>query len=136
MSDHAESVVRDYYDALRDGDPLVPYFRDDDPTVKFGISESLFGGREVAAALEAQTETTTDWSIESRRLVVDERDGFATFADEVAMAWMDTESGERRRFDSRWSGTLIERAAADGAAAADGPRWQFAVMHVSAPHEL
>ncbi|WP_408957638.1 nuclear transport factor 2 family protein [Natrinema sp. 74] len=128
----AEAVVRDYYDALRDGDPLAPYFRDDDSTVKFGISESLFGGREIAAALEEQTETTAGWSIESRHLVVEERDGFATVADEVAMAWTDAESGERHRFDSRWSGTLIERATTD----AETPDWQFAGMHVSAAHEL
>jgi len=125
-----EAVVRDYYDALRNGDPLAPYFRDDDSTVKFGIGESLFGGGAVAAALEEQTETTADWTIESRHLVVDEREAFATYADEVTMAWTDTDSGDRRRFDSRWSGTLVP---ADDSSA---PDWRFALVHVSAPHEL
>lgn len=130
MPQSAEAVVRDYYDTLREGDPLAPYFRDDESTVKFGISESLFGGDEVVRALEEQTETTADWSIESRNLVVDERDAFATFADRVAMAWTDTESGERCRFDSRWSGTLV-RASDD-----DSSDWRFGTMHVSTPHEL
>ncbi|ELY67611.1 nuclear transport factor 2 family protein [Natrinema versiforme] len=129
MSDHAETVVRNYYDALRSDDPLAPYFLAAESTVKFGISESLFGGREVATALKEQTATTDDWTIESRNLVVEERDGFATVADEVAMAWTDTESGERYRFDSRWSATLVEHLD-------DASNWRFATMHVSAPHEL
>lgn len=128
-SSSAEDAVRDYYDALREGDPLTPYFRDDESTVKFGISEALFGGDEVATALETQTETTADWSIVSETLVVDERDAFATFADEVVMAWTDTTSGDRYRFDSRWSGTLVRGPD-------DSSDWQFDVMHVSAPHEL
>jgi hypothetical protein len=131
MSDHAEAVVRDYYDALRNGDPLAPYFREAESTVKFGISESLFGGDAVVTALEEQTETTADWTVESRNLVVDRREAFATVADEVIMAWTTTESGERHRFDSRWSGTLVP-AEADSSA----PDWRFALMHVSAPHEL
>jgi len=130
MSDNAEAVVRDYYDALRNGDPLAPYFRADDSTVKFGISESLFGGEAVAAALEEQTATTADWTIESRRLVVDRRETVATYADEVTMAWTDTEGGDRHRFDSRWSGTLVP--AGDSSV----PDWRFALVHVSAPHEL
>ncbi|QCS41712.1 nuclear transport factor 2 family protein [Natrinema versiforme] len=132
MSDHAETVVRNYYDALRNGDPLAPYFLADESTVKFGISESLFGGQEVSAALEEQTETTDDWTIESRNLVVEERDAFATVADEVDMAWTDTETGEQYRFDSRWSATLV-RQSDDGSSASD---WRFATMHVSAPREL
>lgn len=128
----AEAVVRDYYDALRAGDPLVTFFLEDESTVKFGISESLFGGQAVATALEEQTETTDDWTIESRNLLVDEREGFATYADEVGMAWTDTESGERYRFDSRWSATLVPQSDDDSSAS----DWQFATMHVSAPHEL
>ncbi|MFC6767589.1 nuclear transport factor 2 family protein [Natrinema soli] len=129
----AEAVVREYYDALRDGDPLAQYFADDERTVKFGISESLFGGSEIAAALEEQTETTDEWTVESHNLVVDERDGFATVADEVTMAWTKTTTGERFRFDSRWSATLVDRAADDGSSASD---WRFVAMHVSAPREL
>ncbi|ELY81678.1 nuclear transport factor 2 family protein [Natrinema gari] len=129
----AEAVVRDYYDALRDGDPLTPYFSDADSTVKFGISESLFGGDAVAAALEKQTETTEAWVVESRGLTVTDRDGFATVADEVTMAWTATATGDRHRFDSRWSGTLVERDESDDPAAS---AWQFVTLHVSAPHEL
>jgi len=131
MSPSAESIVRDYYDALRNGEPLVPYFRDDASTVKFGISESLFGSDEIARALAEQTETTDSWTVSSRHLVVSERDEFATMADDVTMAWTDTTSGDRHRFDSRWSGTLV-RSGTDE----DAPDWQFAVLHVSAPHDL
>ena len=129
----AEEIVRDYYDALREGDSLAPYFLNDDSTVKFGISESLFGGDDIAVALTEQTESTADWTVQSHSLVVDERDGFATFADEVTMAWTDTASGDRHRFDSRWSGSLVTQKSDGGSSGSD---WQFAVMHVSAPHEL
>ncbi|SDC07158.1 nuclear transport factor 2 family protein [Natrinema hispanicum] len=132
MSPSAEAVVRDYYDALRNGEPLVPFFRDDASTVKFGISESLFGSDEIARALAEQTETTDDWAVSSRHLVVDEHDEFATMADEVTMVWTDTTSGDRHRFDSRWSATLVKQASAG-----DGARdWRFVMMHVSAPHDL
>ena len=131
MPTSAKDIVRDYYDALRSGDPLVVYFRDDASTVKFSISESLFGSDEIARALAEQTETTAEWTVRSNRLVVDERDAFATVADDVTMAWTDAASGDRHRFDSRWSGTLV-RAVTDE----DVPDWQFAVLHVSAPHEL
>ncbi|MDF9744020.1 nuclear transport factor 2 family protein [Natrinema salsiterrestre] len=127
-----EAVVRDYYDALRDGDPLTPYFLADESTVKFGISESLFGGDEVAAALEEQTETTAEWRVESHNLVATERDGFATVADEVTMAWTDATTGERHRFESRWSAALVKRETDDSSAG----DWGFVSMHVSAPREL
>ena len=149
MSDHAEAVVRDYYDALRNGDPLAPYFLEEESTVKFGISEALFGFESVREALRAQTETTAKWTVESGHLVVDERDAFATFADEVTMAWTDTETGANRRFETRWSGTLVRDATTDGD---DGngdaevqandddddsaPAWRFATMHVSTADEL
>ena len=116
-----EETVRAYYDALRAGDPLAPFFSGTDTTVKFGISESLWGGNEVAAGLREQTATTADWAVDSRHLTVDQRDDAAWFADEVGLAWTDTESQGRFEFDTRWSGTL-ERA--------DG--WQFVGMHVSA----
>ncbi|GAB3669040.1 nuclear transport factor 2 family protein [Halopiger thermotolerans] len=145
MSTGAADVVRDYYDALREGDPLEPYFHAADATVKFGISEALFGYDAVADALRTQTETTDEWSVQSRHLTVDERESFATFADEVTMAWTDAESGDRRRFDSRWSGTLVPAATADidtdtdavaGDRHATMPDWLFTSMHVSAPHDL
>ncbi|ELY51635.1 nuclear transport factor 2 family protein [Natronolimnohabitans innermongolicus] len=148
MSDRAESVVRDYYDALCEGDPLAPYFLEGDSTVKFGLSEGLFGYADVAAALKDQTESTANWSVESGHLVVDEREAFATFADEVTMAWTDAETGENRRFETRWSGTLVRRepdGRSDDSGGNDGsdtdgddtvPAWRFAAMHVSTADEL
>ncbi|WP_440770309.1 nuclear transport factor 2 family protein [Natronorubrum sp. DTA28] len=134
MSEGPESVVRDYYDALRNGDPLEPYFLADESTVKFGISEALFGYDEVSEALQEQTETTAEWTVESRSLTVTDRDGGATFADEVTMAWTDAENGERRRFETRWSGTLVRPE--EESTRAGEHEWQFATMHVSAAGEL
>ncbi|WP_247002082.1 nuclear transport factor 2 family protein [Halosolutus gelatinilyticus] len=148
------TAVRDYYAALREGEPLEPYFLDRGSTIKFGISEALYGPEVIATALREQTETTAEWTVESTNLAVDDRGAFATFADEVTMAWTDTISGERRRFDSRWSGTLVRRDATSGPldvqeAAIDDerstseegtdrgrPAWGFQSMHVSAPHEI
>jgi len=121
----AEKAIRDYYDALRAGDPLVPFFAEDEGLVKVGISERLVGYEAVAEGLREQTETTEEWVVESADLRVTEGDGYAWFNDSVRMAWTDTTTGTRHGFDSRWSGTLEER---------DG--WVFVGMHVSAPREL
>ncbi|WP_339102646.1 nuclear transport factor 2 family protein [Haloterrigena salinisoli] len=137
-ADGAAAVVRDYYDALRSGEPLAPYFLEDESTVKFGISESLFGFESVREALREQTATTANWTVESEGLVVSERDAFATFADEVTMTWTDTETGANERFETRWSGTLVRNESGDkeGNGTGDGPAWRFATMHVSTADEL
>lgn len=121
----AEATVRDYYRALRRGEPLYPYFADDPGVVKFGIGERLAGYEEIAEGLRRQTCTTDAWEVESRRLCATERDRHAWFSDEVYMAWTDTERGIRFEFNTRWSGTLEER---------DG-RWLFVGMHVSTEGE-
>ncbi len=121
----AEATIREYYDALREGKDLPPYFADDDGLVKFGISEQLCGYDAVSEGLREQTRTTEDWTVLSRGLRVTERERHAWFTDDVLMAWTDVETGARRRFDSRWSGTLEDR---------DG--WAFVGMHVSAAREL
>ncbi|MFC4438793.1 MULTISPECIES: nuclear transport factor 2 family protein [Natrialbaceae] len=139
MSDTAEAVVEDYYDALRRGEPLERYFLEDASTVKFGISEALFGYDAVADALRSQTETTEDWTVESDRLTVAEGGEYATFADEVTMAWTDAEDGTERRFETRWSGTLVRRGTPNGDSSAgqsDDPAWLFRTMHVSTAAEL
>ena len=128
----AESTVRAYYDALRAGDPLYPFFAREDSTVKFGIGERLTGYGEVHEGLAEQTEITEAWTVESEALVVTERDAHAWFSDDVYMAWTDTEGGTRYEFDTRWSGTLERR---DAAGAAEGlpvdTDWRFVGMHVS-----
>ena len=121
----AEATIRDYYDALRAGAPLAPFFASD-AGVKFGISERLVGHDEITAGLRAQTETTTDWMVDSQALSVCERDQCAWFSDQVAMAWTDTDARMRYEFDTRWSGTL--EAGTDG--------WQFVGMHVSTADRL
>ena len=121
-------TVTEYYDALRAGEPLEPFFAAEaagETFVKFGISESLVGVGEIREGLRSQTATTTDWAVESEALRVCERDSHAWFSDRVAMGWTDTEARVRYEFDTRWSGTL---ARADG--------WQFVGMHVSTADRL
>lgn len=124
-----EGLVREYYDALRAGDPLYPYFRESPATVKYGLSETLWGYEAVAEALREQTRTTTDWTVESRDLTAGTREDVAGqrgdcgwFADDVVMAWTDTDRRTRYEFETRWSGTVV-----------DG---EFAAMHVSTAEAL
>jgi hypothetical protein len=121
----AESTIRDYYASLRAGDPLAPYFAEDNSLVKVGISERLRGYEAVRSGLSTQTASTEEWVVESGDLQVTEREGYAWFSDAVWMAWTDTETGTRHGFDSRWSGTLEDRE-----------DWVVVGMHVSAPREL
>jgi hypothetical protein len=127
----AEATIRDYYDALRAGDPLAPFFAPD-AGVKFGISERLVGHDEITAGLRAQTETTTDWHVTSHDLRVTARECHAWFADRVDMAWTDTARDRRLEFETRWSGTL-EAGTGDGETTAS-PR--FVGMHVSTADTL
>ena len=126
----ARTTITDYYDTLRAGDPLGPYFADertdDDAFVKFGLSEQLVGADQIRAGLEAQTETTTDWAVTSHALRVCERDSHAWFSDEVSMGWTDTAAAVRYEFETRWSGTL--EVTDEG--------WQFVGMHVSTADKL
>lgn len=121
----AEATVEAYYDALRDGEPLAPFFAERESLVKVGVSERLVGYEAVAEGLREQTATTEDWSVESHALRTTERERHAWFSDEVSLAWTDAGSGECREFETRWSGTLEAR----------GGEWRFVDMHVSAPHD-
>lgn len=123
----AEATVRAYYDALRSSEPLYPFFAREESTVKFGIGERLTGYEAIEEGLREQTETTDGWSVDSDRLVVAERDDHAWFADDVFMAWTDTDRGIRYEFETRWSGTL-ERRDDDADVETD---WRFVGMHVS-----
>jgi hypothetical protein len=121
----AEATIEAYYDALRQGEPLPPFFATD-ALVKFGITERLTGYEEIEAGLCEQTRTTDDWEIESHRLAVTECERVAWFADDVRMAWRDTEADEHRDHETRWSGTLSRK----------DDDWKFVSMHVSVPGEL
>jgi hypothetical protein len=126
------TLLESYYEALRAGDPLYPYFRESPATVKYGLSETLRGYEAVAAGLREQTRTTTDWTVDSRDLTFGtptDGDGDADgngdcgwFADDVFMAWTDTDRRVRFEFETRWSGTVV-----------DG---EFAAMHVSTAEAL
>jgi hypothetical protein len=132
----AASTVRDYYEALRRGEPLEPFFVETDRTWKGAISTRYEGYGAVAAALREQTRTTDDWTVESAALRVHERETFATFADRVRLAWTGTDDGRRREFDTRWSGTLVP-VGDDENGSDDAERdWAFETMHVSAPREV
>jgi hypothetical protein len=123
----AAATVRDYYEALRRGEPLYPYFVEDPDVVKVGVRERLVGYDAVAEGLREQSRRTDDWTVESRDLRVRERPTHAAVADDVRLAWRDTVEGRSYAFDTRWSGTLEPRED-------DGERsWLFAGLHVSAP---
>ncbi len=106
---NAEARIEEYYRALEAGDPLGPFFADDDAVVKFGISERLVGGDAVRQGLREQTERTTDWTVDSRGLRVTDRGCHAWFSDDVRLSWRDVEAGVRHAFETRWSGTLEAR---------------------------
>ncbi|QLG26644.1 DUF3225 domain-containing protein [Halorarum halophilum] len=118
-----EETVRAYYDALRDGDPLAPFFVESPDVVKFGIGERLTGYADVGRGLREQTRTTEDWVVDSRGLRVVDRGDHAAFSDDVHMAWFDTESFSEHDHETRWSGTLTR--------VDDDPGWKFLGMHVS-----
>lgn len=124
----AEATVRAYYDALREGEPIFPFFAREETTVKFGISERLTGYDAVRDGLTEQTETTGGWVVDSKRLCVYEYDDHAQFSDDCFMAWTDHERGIRYEFDSRWSGALEYRPTAPDDV--ETP-WRFLGMHVS-----
>jgi hypothetical protein len=119
----AEAIVRDYYEALRRGEPLSPYFAERPDVVKFGVGERLDGYDAIAEGLREQARITDDWTVESHALAVTERDGWGWFSDEVRLAW--TQRGTDYDFETRWSGTLDRR----------DDEWLFVGLHVSAPVE-
>jgi hypothetical protein len=133
----AEAAVREYYEALRRGEPLYPFFEESTETWKAAISTTYEGYDAVAEGVREQTRTTEEWTVDSRALDVVERDGWATFTDDVALAWTTTETDAhpdastddgrcRHEHETRWSGVLV---------AADGD-WVFAQLHVSAAKEV
>ncbi len=127
MNQNAESMLTAYYDALRAGEPLSPFFVESPDTVKVGLSEQRRGYAELAAGLAEQTATTTDWTVESHSRSVTERDGYGWFGDTVTLGWTDTQTDTDHQFETRWTGTLEQRSGGDERV------WQFASLHVSAP---
>ena len=121
---NAAATIREYYEALRRGEPLYPYFAERPDVVKFGVGERLVGYDAVAEGLREQTRTAEDWTVESRDLRVTERDGHAYFSDSVSMAWTDRAADHEYALSTRWSGTLEPR----------DEEWLFVGMHVSTPY--
>ena len=121
-----EETVRAYYDALRGGDPLGPFFVESPDVVKFGVGERLVGYAAVADGLQEQTGRTRDWTVESDALRVVRREDHAAFSDEVRLAWFDAETYADHDYDTRWSGSLTHTPDA-------GREWKFLGMHVSVP---
>ncbi|MFB6101087.1 MAG: nuclear transport factor 2 family protein [Haloplanus sp.] len=122
---NAAETIREYYETLRRGEPLYPYFAERPDVVKFGVGERLVGYDAVAEGLRDQTRTTDDWAVESQDLRVTERDGYAYFSDSVFMSWVDCAADHEYALSTRWSGTLERRAGDD--------EWLFVGMHVSTP---
>jgi hypothetical protein len=117
-----DGFVRDYYEALRRGEPLDTYFQEGPDTVKIGVFSRRLGGEAVAEALRDQTARTEDWTVESRDLRTFARDGFAHFVDDVRLVWTDTRHDHRHDVETRWTGLVEPR----------GEEPLFLSMHVSA----
>lgn len=118
-------TVRSYYDSLRSGEPLHPYFVQSPTTVKIGVFSTRVGFEAVKNGLQEQTATTTDWSVSSTALQTVERQDTGRFWDAVTLRWTDSETGRRHSFDTRWTGQLARETATTD--------WKFTLMHVSAP---
>ncbi|ESS08953.1 MAG: SnoaL-like domain protein [uncultured archaeon A07HN63] len=127
MKQDAEATIRAYYDALRAGEPLSPFFLESLATVKVSLSERFSGYPDIADELSEQSAMTTEWTVESADLSVTTRDDYGWFDDEVTMAWTNTRVDTDHEFDTRWTGTL-EANESDGT-------WQFVTMHVSTAAE-
>lgn len=132
----AEDAVLDYYEALRRGEPLYPYFVESADAHKVAVSTSYDGYDAIAEALREQTRTTTDWTVDSAGPSVVTGEAWASYHDAVSLAWTELadtdrddledardDEGVRHEFETRWSGTLVERDA----------EWLFLELHVSAP---
>ena len=128
---NAADTIREYYEALRRGEPLYPYFAERPDVVKFGVGERLVGYDAVAEGLREQSRTTDDWTVESQDLRVTERDGYAYFSDTVFLSWTDREADHEYGLSTRWSGTLERRSVEDED---DEAEWLFVGMHVSTPY--
>ena len=128
---NAADTIREYYEALRRGEPLYPYFAEQSDVVKFGVGDRLVGYDAVAEGLREQSRTTDGWTVESNDLRVTERDGYAYFSDSVFLSWTDREADHEYALSTRWSGTLERRAVGDEA---DEAEWLFVEMHVSTPY--
>jgi hypothetical protein len=124
----ARETVLDYYEALRRGEPLDPYFAERPDVVKVGVFSRRVGYDAVAEGLREQGRTTDDWTVDSHDLRVRETATYARFADRVDLSWRDTVDDASYAFETRWSGVL------DPQEARHGVEWRFLDMHVSAPH--
>jgi len=122
---NAAATVREYYESLRRGEPLYPYFAERSDVVKFGVGERLAGYDAIAEGLREQTRTTEDWGVESQALHVVERGDYAHFSDSVFLSWTDREADHEYALSTRWSGTLERRP---------DDEWLFVGMHVSTPY--
>jgi hypothetical protein len=125
---NARETVRDYYEALRADTPLSPYFARRPDVVKVGVFSRRVGFESVAEGFRSQRRRTTDWTVDSTALTVDERDDYARFSDLVTLAWTDTAADASYAFETRWTGVLVPDAETDR-------DWAFVDMHVSAPHD-
>jgi hypothetical protein len=125
MKQDAEATIGAYYEALRAGEPLSPFFLESLGSVKISLSDRLTGYPDIADELSEQSAITTEWTVDSDDLSVTAREDYGWFHDEVTMAWTNTRVDTDYEFETRWTGTL-EANESDGT-------WQFVSLHVSTP---
>lgn len=127
MKQDAEATITAYYDALRAGEPLSPFFLESLATVKVSLSERLTGYPDIADELSEQSAMTESWTVESSDLSVTARDDYAWFHDDVSIAWTNTKIDADYEFETRWTGTLEANGTDE--------TWQFVSLHVSTAAE-
>ncbi|MGM0592044.1 MAG: nuclear transport factor 2 family protein [Halobacteriota archaeon] len=127
----ARETIRQYYESLRRGEPLYPYFLEHPDVVKFGVGERLTGYEAIGEGLREQTRTTDEWSVESTDLRVVERPTHAWFSDDVSLSWSNLHADREYEFETRWSGTLEPQPG--GGPSDEDTEWVFVGMHVSTP---
>ena len=127
---NARERIRDYYEALRRGEPLSPYFAERSDVVKVGVFSRRVGFEGVAEGFREQRRRATDWTVDSHDLRVHEHGTHARFADRVHLAWTDTVDEASYAFETRWTGVLVPQDNGE-----NEERWLFVDMHVSAPHD-
>ena len=132
---NARETITGYYEALRRGEPLAPYFAERPDVVKVGVFSRRVGYEDVAEGFREQGRRTTDWTVESHDLRVHEDGGHARFFDRVDLAWTDAVDDVSYAFDTRWTGTLRSRAGVAGESEGETAEWAVVDMHVSAPHD-
>ncbi len=119
----ARETIDAYFSALTAGDAvrLLALIPETDPFIKIGTDagEIVHSGRNARAYYQHHVESTSDFSIETQRLDIQERETVAWFCTE--QTWKLKWQGNPEALDMRITGVLESHAGV----------WTFAQIHAS-----